>query len=32
VQIAKAAWLESAEETGKPIPSPQFRPVIYQTA
>jgi predicted RNase H-like HicB family nuclease len=32
VQIAKAAWLESAEETGKPIPSPQYRPVIYQTA
>jgi predicted RNase H-like HicB family nuclease len=32
VQIAKVAWLEEAEETGKPIPSPQYRPVIYQTA
>jgi predicted RNase H-like HicB family nuclease len=32
VQIAKAAWLEAAEETGKPIPSPQYRPVIYQSA
>ena len=32
VQIAKAAWLETAEEVEKPIPSPQYRPVIYQTA
>ena len=32
VQIAKAAWLEAAEETGKPIPAPKYRPVIYQTA
>ena len=32
VQIAKAAWIEAAEEAGKPIPPPQYRPVIYQTA
>jgi len=32
LQIAKAAWLEAAEEAGIPIPSPQYRPVIYQTA
>jgi predicted RNase H-like HicB family nuclease len=32
VQIAKAAWIQAAEETGKPIPPPQYRPVIYQTA
>jgi len=27
---AKAAWLEAANAEGKPIPSPSFRPVIYQ--
>ena len=32
LQIAKVAWLEAAEEAGKPIPPPQYRPVIYQTA
>ena len=32
VRIAKAAWIQAAEETGKPIPPPQYRPVIYQTA
>jgi predicted RNase H-like HicB family nuclease len=31
VQIAKAAWLDAAEETGKPIPSPQYRPAINQS-
>lgn len=30
VMIAKAAWLESATEAGKPIPRPKYRPVIYQ--
>ncbi|MCA9966925.1 MAG: type II toxin-antitoxin system HicB family antitoxin [Anaerolineales bacterium] len=30
VQIAKQAWLEAAHASGKPIPIPQFRPVIYQ--
>ena len=30
VGIAKAAWLEAARAEGKPIPSPRYRPVIYQ--
>jgi predicted RNase H-like HicB family nuclease len=30
VQIAKAAWLEVAKESGKPIPKPRYRPAIYQ--
>lgn len=29
---AKEAWLESAEDNGKPVPIPQYRPVIYQIA
>ena len=29
---AKGAWIESARANGKPIPSPHFRPVIYQVA
>ena len=29
VEVAKAAWLDAARETGKPIPPPQYRPVIY---
>ncbi|MGZ5381941.1 MAG: type II toxin-antitoxin system HicB family antitoxin [Thermoanaerobaculia bacterium] len=29
---AKAAWLEAARETGKPIPPPSFKPAIYQVA
>jgi len=32
VQIAKAAWLESARAEGKPVPEPRYRPVIYQVA
>jgi predicted RNase H-like HicB family nuclease len=28
--IAKEAWLEAAEATGKPIPKPRYRPAIYQ--
>ena len=32
VQIAKAAWLEAARESGKPIPEPRYRPAIYQVA
>jgi predicted RNase H-like HicB family nuclease len=31
VERAKAAWLETARETGKPIPTPRYRPMIYQT-
>lgn len=30
VQVAKAAWLESARTSGKPIPKPMYRPTIYQ--
>ena len=29
---AKAAWIEAAKSEGKPIPSPQYRPAIYQAA
>ena len=32
VQIAKAAWLETARAEGKPIPLPRYKPVIYQVA
>jgi predicted RNase H-like HicB family nuclease len=32
VQLAKAAWLKAARDRGKPIPKPQYRPVIYQLA
>lgn len=32
VEKAKAAWLATARELQKPIPSPRYRPVIYQTA
>jgi len=30
VEIAKAAWLEAARQSGKPIPLPKYRPVIYE--
>ncbi len=32
VLIAKEAWLESARETGRPVPRPRYRPAIYQVA
>jgi len=32
VQIAKELWLEAAIAEGKPVPSPRYRPVIYQAA
>jgi predicted RNase H-like HicB family nuclease len=32
VLIARAAWLEAAATEGKPIPSPKYRPAIYQVA
>jgi predicted RNase H-like HicB family nuclease len=32
VEKAKTAWLEAARESGKPIPRPRYRPVIYQVA
>ena len=30
VEKAKAAWLEAAKETGKTIPPPRYRPMIYR--
>lgn len=29
---AKALWLESARESGDPIPQPRYRPAIYQAS
>jgi len=30
VEVAKDAWLAAAREARKPIPSPRYRPAIYQ--
>jgi len=30
LEQAREAWLAAARETGKPIPAPRYRPVIYQ--
>lgn len=30
LEKAKTAWLQAARQAGKPIPSPRYRPVIYQ--
>jgi predicted RNase H-like HicB family nuclease len=30
VQRAKAAWLKAATALGKPVPTPKYRPAIYQ--
>lgn len=32
VQQAKKLWLESAQKEGKPVPVPEYRPIIYQVA
>jgi predicted RNase H-like HicB family nuclease len=32
VEQAKKAWLAAAQEIGKPIPLPRYRPVIYQVS
>ena len=29
---ANTAWIEAAQAEGKPIPSPTFKPVIYQVS
>ena len=29
LELAKAAWLETAREDGKEIPQPRYRPAIY---
>ena len=31
VQQAKKLWIETAKAEGKPIPPPEYKPVIYQT-
>ncbi len=31
VENAKQAWLEAARAADKPIPTPKYRPVIYET-
>jgi len=32
LEIARKAWIEAAQQAGKPIPEPRYRPVIYQVA
>lgn len=32
VEKAKRAWLEATRHSGKPVPAPRYRPVIYQVA
>ncbi|MEP0813304.1 MAG: type II toxin-antitoxin system HicB family antitoxin [bacterium] len=32
VLIAKSAWIEAAQASGKRIPKPRYRPAIYQAA
>ncbi|MGO9622294.1 MAG: type II toxin-antitoxin system HicB family antitoxin [Desulfobaccales bacterium] len=32
VEQAKKAWLAAADQAGKPIPAPRYRPVIYQVS
>lgn len=32
VQRAKLLWLEAARAESKPIPTPKYRPVIYQAS
>ena len=32
VEKAKEAWLTTARETGRPVPEPRYRPVIYQVS
>ena len=32
LERAKAAWLEAARESGKPIPPPRYCPLIYQVS
>ncbi len=32
VLTAKKAWLAAAKASGRPVPSPRYRPAIYQAA
>lgn len=29
VEKAKKAWIDAARQSGKPVPKPRYRPVIY---
>lgn len=31
VEVAKAAWIDAARSAGKEIPTPRYRPAIYQS-
>jgi predicted RNase H-like HicB family nuclease len=32
VQLAKTAWINAAQDSGKPVPEPRYSPAIYQAA
>jgi predicted RNase H-like HicB family nuclease len=32
VEIARDLWLETARESGKPVPEPRYKPPIYEPA
>ena len=32
VLLAKEGWLESAKTNGRPVPEPEYKPIIYQVA
>ena len=32
VKRARAAWIEAARAAGKPVPTPRYRPAIYQAS
>jgi predicted RNase H-like HicB family nuclease len=32
VERAKEAWISAAHESGKAIPEPRYRPIIYQVS
>jgi predicted RNase H-like HicB family nuclease len=32
VLIAKQAWIETAQASGKPVPRPHYHPAIYRVA
>lgn len=31
LERARSAWIDAAKATGKPIPTPKYRPDIYET-
>jgi len=32
VEKAKTAWIAAAKESGKPVPPPRYRPMIYKAS